>query len=68
MARPKNAIPKTRVTVYLPEPLHTKVSLLMMNPLTGEIRYGALGALFETLLRKWVEEQQQATQETSPHD
>lgn len=41
----------------IPDSLEHKVSLLLVDPQTGSIPYGAKTQLLETLLNRWVEEQ-----------
>ncbi len=40
--------------VSIPSSLSEEVELLLTNPLTGEVAYGARSNLAKTLLRKWL--------------
>lgn len=41
----------------MPASLAYKVDLLLMNPLTGKVKYGARKQLAEKLFREWLERQ-----------
>lgn len=45
-------------SVWLPAPLAAKVNLLLLDPKTRRMRWGAWQALVERLVKKWVEDQQ----------
>jgi hypothetical protein len=62
--------PKELITARLPEQLFVDVKLLLADPVTGRVRYGAMSKLVERLLREWVDQQRQisvtkTTMETS---
>lgn len=42
-------------TIRIKEDLHRKVSLLLLDPMTGKIEYGAMNHLVEQLLGEWVD-------------
>ena len=67
MARPKNTIPTERKTFHIPEDISARVELLLANPGTGQVKFGAWSKLVTELLREWVEkkitEHQQETQD-----
>lgn len=44
-------------TIRIKEDLHRKVSLLLLDPMTGKIEYGAMNFLVEQLLGEWVDKQ-----------
>lgn len=41
----------------LPTELTSKVDLLLLDPMTGKVRYGSRTQLVETLLRNWLSSQ-----------
>lgn len=55
MARPRLS-PRREVHIYIPEDLMSRVDRALYNPVFEERRLGALSALFSSLLRKWLEE------------
>lgn len=61
MPRPKKANPTERMTVYVEAELLQKVDILLTNPLSGNIKYGARSALVERLLREWLNTQRENT-------
>jgi len=54
---PARAVPAEKRLFYLSKPLSSEVDVLLMDPLTGKIRYGAWSQLIEQLLREWVDRQ-----------
>lgn len=52
--------------IELPESLATKVDLLLTDPLTGKVKYGARTQLFEQLLREWLGAQQRLYSRGTP--
>jgi hypothetical protein len=70
MARPRNAIQTVKKTLYLPEPIHQTVEIMLLDTLTGRPRVGAWNDLVSTLLKDWIDiqRQQQTTEgeEQSP--
>ena len=64
MGRPKNAIPSITKHVSLPEDLFARVELLLLNPITGKMKYGDFSRLIEQLLREWLDKQIQQQRDT----
>lgn len=56
--RKQHADPPINVTVSIPESLNAKVELLLYDPVLRKPRYGGRSALIQSLLRKWIAEQQ----------
>lgn len=54
--RKRSEITTTRWVAHIPLDLHQKLTLLLADPLTGKLRYGATSHLTEQLLRKWLDE------------
>lgn len=54
MPRPRLA-PRRPVQLYLPVDLMERVDKALYNPVLQERRFGALSALFTSLLREWLE-------------
>ena len=51
--------PSRRLSVDLPQPLFDSIQeQLPKNPLTGKVKYGTIGTLVESLLRKWLAERE----------
>ena len=57
MPMPKLTVPRIEYKIRLPVTLGTKIDLLLMDPLTGKRKYGALNSLVERLLSEWVQSQ-----------
>jgi hypothetical protein len=62
MGRKKYRDKRIPQKLYLPESVLGQVSLILMNPLTQKIEYGALSELVSNLLAGWVAAQQKAPQ------
>lgn len=56
LGRPRKIDRPVEWKVYVPSSVANVVDLLMLDPVTGNIRKGARSALVEELLRRWVEE------------
>lgn len=56
MPRPRLA-PRRAVQLYIPVELMDRVNAKLFNPVLQERRFGALSALFTSLLREWLERQ-----------
>ena len=54
--RRPHTIPKRLFRGRIPEPLADEVDLLLLNPTTGTVAFGARSALLTRLLRRWVAE------------
>lgn len=48
--------PPIKWRVNIPESIAAKVELMLLNPLTGDIRYGARSDLITKLLKQWLDE------------
>ncbi len=57
---------KVPYNALIPEGLAAKIDLLLLNPMTGKIKYGARSQLIEKILRRWLEEQISAGSEAEP--
>ena len=57
MPRAKREIPVVRKHVLIEEPTWNKLNLLLTDPRTGKVQYGAVSKLTSSLLEKWVREQ-----------
>lgn len=60
MGRPKLTEKRIRQTLYIPEPTWARVRLLLLDPMTGNLKHGALSKLMTQLLNEWVAKQMQA--------
>lgn len=56
MARPRKP-PTVQWTILVPQDLAVEVELLLMDPFTQQVKYGARKMLIQRLLREWVREQ-----------
>lgn len=54
MARPRNPEPSFPLHVKLPETLVMEVKTILLDPITGRTKYGAMNSLIERLLREWL--------------
>ena len=57
MPRPgRRTLTKKPITIKanIPEDLYMKVRLLLLNPVKGKIKYGAMSSLIQKLLTTWV--------------
>lgn len=61
MGRVRQA-PKVGIKVRIPEDLHRQVSLVLLDPRYGKAKWGKWTELMETLLRRWLREQQLSLQ------
>lgn len=50
--------PTVPFNTRIPQSLHTRIELLLTDPNTGEIPYGAKTQLIEKLLTAWIKDQQ----------
>lgn len=69
MARPRKADRPIAQHIYLPESLHSELSLLLFSPAEGRVPQGAWSTFFETLARQALDRlkaQQGATDGTHP--
>jgi len=41
----------------IPSPLAAEIELLLLDPISGRVTYGARSQLIESLLRDWVDKQ-----------
>lgn len=57
MPRHKYAIPRRRVEVQIPSDLLAKVNLVLLDPVRGTRKHGALSDLVTVKLREWLKEQ-----------
>ena len=57
MPRPKLLEPRVRLEACIPEDLYAKVNLMLLDPVRGARKQGALGDLITALLRKWLQDQ-----------
>lgn len=48
------------IFVQIPDRLHQDVKLLLLDPLTNRVKYGAMRRLIARLLAEWVERQRRA--------
>lgn len=66
--RRKQSTRKTLFRARIPEPLNDEVELLLLNPTTGQVAFGARSALLTRLLRKWVSEvKKEPSTDSCPH-
>lgn len=49
-----------RQVLYIPESVMSQVALLLLDPLSGKMRKGAMSDLTVSLYREWLEKQRQA--------
>lgn len=49
-----------RQVLYIPESIMSKVALLLLDPLSGKMKKGAMSELTVSLYREWLEKQRQA--------
>ena len=42
-------------TIRIPKSLHDPITLLLCDPVTGKVEYGAMNSLVERLLREWLD-------------
>ena len=56
MPRGKKPAPEPLIQrhVWLPESLDAKLNLLLLNPTTGKVKYGARGDLINRLLQQYL--------------
>lgn len=58
MPRPKNLNPKKKTHLYLDQNLYDMWKVLLTDPTTGRIKYGALSDLTNRLLREELSRRQ----------
>lgn len=54
MSRPKNEEPSSPIHTNLPESLVREIKILLLDPKTGRVKYGAMNGLIEKLLRQYL--------------
>lgn len=54
MPKPKSHEDQTQWSFLLPTELTAKVDLLLLDPMTGRVKYGSRKKLVEKLLREWL--------------
>ena len=57
MAKRKSKEPTKSIHIKVPSSLFRDVKLLLLDPLSGRVRYGEMSKLATSLLRTWVEKQ-----------
>ena len=57
----RNPMPRIPVNVQMEPSLHEEVQILLHDPLTGRVKYGALSDLANRLFRQWVDAQRADT-------
>ena len=57
VGRKPNREPTKSIHIKVPSSLFTEVKLLLLDPLSGRVRYGEMSKLATSLLRTWVEKQ-----------
>ena len=55
--RKSNREPTRSIHIKVPSSLFREVKLLLLDPLSGRVRYGEMSNLATSLLRTWVEKQ-----------
>lgn len=55
MPRPHPIDQPEPISVRVPGSLLRKVKLLLLNPVSGKVKYGAMAKLIQQLLTEWVE-------------
>lgn len=55
--RPKQKLARVRQVVYIREDLHGKATLMLLDPVSLKVEYGAWTNLFEPLLDEWINRQ-----------
>ena len=58
MPRPRNIDTPQQIAVNVPQSIIERVDLLLTDPNTGRLHYGARSALITDLLRQWLAEQE----------
>lgn len=56
MAKAPYAEPRVRVEVLIPDSIDAQVRLLLLDPVRGQLKYGAYSRLVTELLRRWLRE------------
>lgn len=64
MSRPPKAEARRRVDVYLPESIHSALTMLLFSPAEGRVPHGSWSAFFETLARQALDRVAAKTKET----
>ena len=65
MARRKHTDPGEEVLITVPTSVMTRVRLVLMDPFTQKLQYGALGELTTRLYKQWLEDIAQSQQATA---
>ena len=68
MARPKSLDTITQINVKLPGSLVRKVRVMLLDPVRGKVKYGAMAALMTKLLGDWIKEQEEPTDNTKQEE
>ena len=63
-----NLEPTKSIHIKVPGPLFREVKLLLLDPVSGRVRYGEMSKLATSLLRTWVEKQRKEFVETGEDD
>lgn len=63
---PRNMEEKEPIYVRIPSELVRSVKLILMDPKTGRVKYGAMSALFSKLARKWVDDKKKGLSVEEP--
>ena len=58
MPRLKKTIRPVKQTLHIPEDVINRAELRLLDPLTGQVRYGAKSKLVTRLLREWLSEEE----------
>lgn len=60
----KKLDPSVRKHIYIPESLANEIEVLLCDPLSGEVRYGAWSDLATRLFKDWLERQRKSKDTT----
>lgn len=55
MSRPPKAVPTVRQEIYLPEPVHSRLTMLLMSPAEGRVPHGEWSRFFTQLAEAALE-------------
>ena len=64
----RNLEPTKSIHIKVPGSLFREVKLLLLDPVSGRVRYGEMSKLATSLLRTWVEKQRKEFAKTGEDD
>lgn len=65
LGRPRSVEGRSGLYTVIPSPLLREVKLLLLDPSTGNVKYGNMSGLITSLLQDWVEKQRKEFSEQS---